>query len=92
MKDELWKTDYKRWKAEFWQRVLGFEPEFKYEEDSTTGCRKCGSRNTEKKEASAWTSKEQCNDCGYFTYTVYTDRMGGGLHDEIAVDKRDAEI
>lgn len=93
MEDQLWRTNYKRWKSEFWQRIIGFEPEDKYQENANSGrCKKCLSRNVENKEASPWTSKLKCDDCGYFTYIVWTDRMGGGLHDEIAVDKRDATI
>lgn len=77
---------------DWWRNRLGFEPEEELEiERIERQCYKCGSENVERLDSSSWTGKVKCNDCGYFTYALYTDRMGGRSTDYIAIDSRDSK-
>lgn len=70
----------------WWEKILGFKPEKFYTlPDIKNHCYNCGSNNVERFPAGAWTSKKKCNDCGYYNYIVYQDRMGGALTDDVAV-------
>ena len=77
----------------FWERILKFRPEKVFTPNIYLGgCFHCGSNDTAPMNASAWTSKRKCNQCGYFTYVVHADFMGGALNEDVACDKIDAEI
>ncbi len=77
----------------FWNKILGFTPEIELEVSNTyQKCYKCDSKNVERLNAGPWSGKVKCKDCGYTTYIIYTDRMGGGLTDSVAVDLRDSNI
>lgn len=74
-----------------WKNILGFLPEKELEPDwFEKKCYKCESKNVERLDSGAWTGKFKCEDCGYFTYVVYTDRMGGGLTDSVAISKENS--
>lgn len=80
-------------KKSFWEPILGIKPEGEFTpEFAERKCYKCNSKNIENMNAGSWSSKYKCNDCGYFTYVVYVDRMGGGGSDDVAISQSDMEI
>ena len=74
----------------FWEDILGFKPEQELEVNKAEiKCYKCGSIGVETLDFLAWIDKLKCNVCKYYTFISWTDRMGGGLTDSIAIDKKD---
>lgn len=77
----------------FWIGILGFKPENVYESNrAESKCYNCESENIEKFNASSWTSKYKCKDCGYYSFIVYADAMGGNNMSSIATDKKDFKL
>ncbi len=78
----------------FWKNILGFVPEKELNAIiSKVKCHKCGSENVVRlSSGGGWTGKFKCNDCSYYTFVVYSDKMGGTLEDSIAIDKRDSDM
>lgn len=70
----------------WWKRILGFKPEKQFRlSDIDRKCYNCESDSVEEMKASSWCAKWRCNDCRYYNYVVYQDRMGGALTDDVAV-------
>lgn len=79
-------------KAEMWYTLLGFIPERVYSTDEHSNCLNCNSKNFLRFNSPAWTGKYMCNDCKYFMYIIYQDKMGTVAADYVAIDKRDASM
>jgi len=77
-------------KVDFWIKTLGFYPENKFTPKlAVVKCYNCDSTNIKQIDSSAWTSKIYCKKCGYFTYILHADFIGGALSESVSIDKRD---
>ena len=77
----------------FWNKILGFQPEKELEIKLVEKkCYKCGSINVDSLGHGSWSEKYKCNNCGYFTYVIYVDRMGGGATDSVAIDEKNSDL
>lgn len=86
-------TDYKKFIETFWERTLGVKPEQEFTPKmAESKCYKCESKNVKSLVASCWTGKLKCDDCGYYTYIVHADFMGGALNEDVAISKQDCKI
>jgi len=73
----------------YWKENLGFEPEQNFEPQTLENkCYKCDGDNCKSMPSMAWSSLKRCNDCGYYTYVIYNDRMGGAFYDNVAIDSK----
>lgn len=80
-------------RGNFWENRFGFMPEKEFDVNSFEHkCYKCDSNNIVRLPASAWSDKYRCNDCQYYTYVIYSDKMGGNTPDSVAIDIKDGNM
>ena len=71
-----------------WVDILGFEPEKTFEVQNVENkCYKCNSNDVIELESDSWTAKCQCRHCGYISFAIYQDKMGGATLDDVAIYK-----
>jgi rubredoxin len=83
----------KKFQDNFWNNILGFKPEYEFDVyPDENKCYKCNSAEINRLESPTWTGKFRCNMCGYYTYKIFPDSMGGNSTIEIAIDRKNSNM